>query len=609
MSMSADDVPRSGTAGYETANPDQETTPGYPTTDPEEIEDPMIGQVIDGRYRIDSRLGEGGMGEVYAASHVHIEKRVAIKLLRKEVLTNEEAVQRFRQEARSASSIGHRNIIAIEDFGMVGDRVYLCMELLDGAPFNDLLEQPMSIDRVLNILIQTCHGLAAAHQKGIVHRDMKPENIFVTSEKGVDVPKLLDFGIAKVSQSDANNHLTRTGTIFGTPYYMAPEQALGQPIDHRADIYAVGVIMYEALCGEVPFQGDSFMGILTQHITANPKSPLVLAQENNRPMNPDVEAVILRAMRKEPNERYGDMTELVNALVEAYRTVAGPGMSSYIPAPAPTSTIVGSPQPVGSAVSTVSGAHGVPRLQTAPVQAQTGQPPNNSVSVQSDSVVQTPMPVVHASESVAIQDGSRTRAKWPFFLFGSIVGAAVVAFLIMRSGGVAPAPASSSTGTVPGATTQPGTVVDAAVAPVTVASNPSDTNPGTSRTPGTQTRPTHIPPVDSKPASKPPMTAKPDASVTETPDPPEKPEPVPVMVASRLGAVVYRDGKRIGVVPQLFNVLPDSPIKLQIRRGGYRPAEVVIDGSKTRVVVKLIRIRTAKPKSDRDKLEPGLLGE
>jgi len=190
--------------------------------------DPLIGTTLDGRYRIVDKLGEGGMGEVYAAEHVNIEKRVAIKLLRKEILENEEAVSRFHQEARSASSIGHENIIAIEDFNTLPDgRIYLCMELLNGQPLNDMIQQPMAPDRLLDILIQTGHGLAAAHAKGIVHRDMKPENIFVTQKNGRDVPKLLDFGIAKVSQADGNNNLTRTGTIFGTPFYMSPEQALG----------------------------------------------------------------------------------------------------------------------------------------------------------------------------------------------------------------------------------------------------------------------------------------------------------------------------------------------------------------------------------------------
>ncbi len=265
------------------------------------------------------------MGEVYAAEHVHIEKRVAIKLLRSEILTNQEAVTRFRQEARSASSIGHRNIITIEDFGQLPDgRIYLAMELLHGAPLSELIKAPQPPDRLLNILTQTGHGLSAAHKKGIVHRDMKPENVFVTfTAEGDDVPKLLDFGIAKVSGADGNNHLTRTGTIFGTPFYMAPEQALGQNVDHRADIYAMGVIMYEVFGGAVPFQGESFMGILTQHITAEPKPPARMAAEHGRALPPGVEEIILRAMRKDPDHRHQTMDELVAELVNVHRRLAG----------------------------------------------------------------------------------------------------------------------------------------------------------------------------------------------------------------------------------------------------------------------------------------------
>jgi serine/threonine protein kinase len=300
-----------------------------------ELQSPsLVGQIIDGRYRIVRKLGEGGMGEVYAADHIHIEKRFAIKLLRPEIVSNAEAVTRFRQEARSSSSIGHRNIIAIEDFGQLSDgRIFMCMELLDGAALNDMITQPIGIDRLLNILIQTGHGLAAAHAKGIIHRDMKPENIFVTiGPNGEDVPKLLDFGIAKVSGNDGQNHLTRTGTIFGTPFYMAPEQALGNPVDARTDIYAVGVIMYECFGGSLPFQGDSFMGILTQHITMEPEPVAQRAAKAGRQLPHGLAEVITACMQKNPAQRFQTMDELVNVLIRIYRSIVGPGMSTYMEA-------------------------------------------------------------------------------------------------------------------------------------------------------------------------------------------------------------------------------------------------------------------------------------
>ncbi len=294
----------------------------------------LVGEILDNRYRITRKLGEGGMGEVYAADHIHIEKKFAIKLLRPEIVSNPEAVSRFRQEARSSSSIGHRNIIAIEDFGTLNDgRIYMCMELLNGAALNDLITTPQPVERLLNILIQTGHGLAAAHAKNIVHRDMKPENIFVTiTANNEDVPKLLDFGIAKVAGNDGNNNLTKTGTIFGTPFYMAPEQALGNNVDARTDIYAMGVIMYEVFAGELPFKGESFMGILTQHITTQPQPVANVAAKNGRPLPPGLADVIMRCMSKDPAQRYPSMDELVNALIAIYRSIAGAGMSTYMEA-------------------------------------------------------------------------------------------------------------------------------------------------------------------------------------------------------------------------------------------------------------------------------------
>src|SRR6478735_8101063 len=311
----------------------------------------LIGEVLDGRYRIFKKLGEGGMGEVYAADHVHIEKRFAVKLLKAEIVSNSEAVKRFQQEARSSSSIKHRNIIAVEDFGRLPDgRIYMCMELLDGAPLNEMIQQPMSADRLLNILIQSGHGLAAAHAKGIVHRDMKPENIYVTQEGNPpqDVPKLLDFGIAKVAGNDGQNNLTRTGTIFGTPFYMAPEQALGNPVDACTDIYAMGVIMYEVFSGTLPFQGESFMGILTQHITTEPEPVAQRAAKAGRQLPPGLAEIVTCCMQKNPAHRFAVMDELVASLVEIYRGIAGAGMSTYMEAfPVSSAHPIVTPSPTG----------------------------------------------------------------------------------------------------------------------------------------------------------------------------------------------------------------------------------------------------------------------
>jgi serine/threonine-protein kinase len=282
----------------------------------------MVGQVLADRYRIIKLLGEGGMGQVYEAQHVNINKRFAIKLLRPEIVSNPEAVQRFRQEAWSASSIGHDNIIEIDDFATLPTgAVYLAMEYLAGGSLSDRMKkpQPLALGEALNIFAQVSSGLQAAHEKAIIHRDMKPENIFLASKHGHTLVKILDFGIAKVSGAESSS-LTRTGAIFGTPHYMSPEQALGKPLDHRSDIYSVGVIMYEVFTGRVPFEAESFMGILTKHITSEPKRPTEIAPDREIPL--EIENVILRAMAKEPSDRYASMAELMNDLVSVMHMYA-----------------------------------------------------------------------------------------------------------------------------------------------------------------------------------------------------------------------------------------------------------------------------------------------
>ncbi len=274
--------------------------------------DPMIGQVIADRFKIISLMGAGGMGTVYEAQHTFIDKRVALKLLHSDVTANPEAMVRFQREAMAASTIGHENIVQIDDCGRLADgQIYLTMEYLEGAALNDLLAQrQLPIREVLEFAIQTCHGLAAAHSKGIIHRDMKPENIFWVEE--LARVKILDFGIAKIIRSDSETNLTKTGTIFGTPNYMAPEQALGKAIDHRVDIYAMGVILFEMVTGQLPFRSDSFVAILTQHVTEPPPSPKEIAGEREVPQ--ELERIILRTLAKDPADRYQSMGELVTVL-------------------------------------------------------------------------------------------------------------------------------------------------------------------------------------------------------------------------------------------------------------------------------------------------------
>ena len=338
-----------------------------------------VGQVIADRYRLVKRLGEGGMGEVYLAEHIYISKRVALKLLRPEIANNQEAVERFHREARATSSIGHENIITIDDFGRLPDgSVFFTMEFLDGEDLSSLmLKGTMDPPRALNIVIQVCRGLAAAHAKGIVHRDMKPDNVFVTKDAhGQDLVKILDFGIAKVNDPQSSN-LTRTGQVFGTPHYMSPEQAMGKPLDHRSDIYSVGVMMYEMFTGTVPFKAESFIGILTKHVTEVPLPPSQAAP--GRQINPRLEQVIMKAMDKDPANRYPSMDEMLKDLYEvqravtAFRDVVRPDPVLPPPPDGPS----GSPPPAGWTgiqAQVQGGTAPPPGIQPHPVPGATSPP-------------------------------------------------------------------------------------------------------------------------------------------------------------------------------------------------------------------------------------------
>jgi serine/threonine-protein kinase len=289
---------------------------GAAIVDEKAAEHPMVGRTLGGRYLILRRIGKGGMGEVFEAEHIGLDKRVAIKFLLEKLETDREVLTRFHREARTASRIGHENIIDITDIGEAEDgRAYIVMELLQGRDLGAVLRAsgPMPVARAVHIIRQICRGLAAAHDKGIVHRDMKPENVFLTQrEAAVDVVKIMDFGISKVIDAhDSKVRLTQTGAVVGTPVYMAPEQAMAShEVDHRADVYAVGIMLYELLCGRPPFRGDSYLALVTQHINEPPPPPRTVRPD----LPPEIEALIMAALEKDPARRVPTMRAFEQAL-------------------------------------------------------------------------------------------------------------------------------------------------------------------------------------------------------------------------------------------------------------------------------------------------------
>lgn len=268
--------------------------------------DPFLGAVLEGRYEIQQRVGAGGMGAVYRAVQTNVGRDVAVKVLSVAGLENADALRRFENEARVISQLHHPNTLKLIDFGRTSDgRPYLVTEFLRGQPLQNLLgATPRPWKWTLGILRQVSDSLAEAHAKGIVHRDLKPENIFVEVINGAEIVRVLDFGIAKLGQ---NSH-TITGTVFGTPAYMSPEQAQGDLVDARSDLYSIGVVAYRCLVGRPPFSGDQALAVLLKHLQEAPVPPRVAAPEAELPAS--VEALVLALLAKSPAERPASALEL-----------------------------------------------------------------------------------------------------------------------------------------------------------------------------------------------------------------------------------------------------------------------------------------------------------
>ncbi len=430
-----------------------------PQTGPPQ-QDLIIGQTI-GNYLVTQKLGEGGMGAVYLAEHPSIGKKVALKVLHSEFSSNEDVVQRFFNEAKAVNNIGHPNIVDITDYGIIQvgvgreHLVYFIMEYLGGKTLSKLVrtESPLAPERALSICLQVADALAASHRCGIVHRDLKPDNIMLLQRgREHDFVKLLDFGIAKLTGGAAGSRRTRTGIVMGTPAYMSPEQCDGRGnIDHRTDVYALGIVLYEMLVGRVPFLGEGYGEVLVQHLTQQPIPP-----SQFRMMNPHVEAVIMKALEKRMDLRYPTMEEMMRALtdpvgfVEAHGGIAGFGQIQLMPSTAPFPDGQMTPAPLGGQM--VGG--GQMPTQGGPMMHGHGGPMTNQVPTPAPGMMTpstlTPFPTPgHASPTAPPTTGiqpAQTKSKVGLIIAIMIVLAAVVVAIVI---GTRPKDKTSDSDTTP----------------------------------------------------------------------------------------------------------------------------------------------------------------
>ncbi len=377
----------------------------------------LIGTVVAERYRIEQLLGQGGMGTVYRAQHVRMQKTVAIKILHQQMTTVEEVVKRFEREAIAASRISHPNVAAASDFGHLDNgSLYLVLEYVAGHGLSKLLaKRALPVERAAFIASQIAAALAAAHAVGIVHRDLKPDNVMLIEKDGTgDFVKVLDFGIAKLDSrtAQAGTQLTVLGSVFGTPRYMAPEQAAGKVVDHRADLYALGLIMYEMLAGQPAFDSHEMIALLMKQMTeAPPPLPAHIPAE--------LRDLVMELLRKEPEERPRDAKQVVQR-IEAWARTRAP--SSPTP---PVSSRVGS-----QAVSLLHGAPAVAGKLLALAKRPFVKPKRNAV-LHSASVLTKRHVLPRARKLWAVAQ-RRSVKRVPNWVFAA-VALVLLAVLLLRS--------------------------------------------------------------------------------------------------------------------------------------------------------------------------------
>jgi serine/threonine protein kinase len=382
-------------------------------------QDPLIGRVINGRYRVLQKLGEGGMSAVYLAEQINIERKVALKVLHGEYARDELFVRRFRQEAKLAASLNHRNVIQIYDFDQAEDgNLFIAMEYVLGKTLKGFMRAGApDMPTVLHLAIQVADGLAAAHRAGVIHRDIKPENIMIASQS--NEIKIMDFGIARLREADAATRLTRAGSIMGTPAYMAPEQIEGKPISEKTDIYAFGIVLYEMLSNHVPFTAPTPAAVLIKQLKEAP----VPLRKLRREIPAQLERIVAQALEKKPERRPAKMEDVAAALRKAELEFPASSAKHLTVTPPLESNEAerARPQPVTSTElqATIALNEDVARFDTsAKLGSQDYISENRQTSGGVGSSLEQPTIASTIALTQPVEAISRKKAHWKWLLFG-----------------------------------------------------------------------------------------------------------------------------------------------------------------------------------------------
>jgi eukaryotic-like serine/threonine-protein kinase len=534
-------IERDGTSDDPTPPPVTDPTPSsaeLPATEPVDV---SAGVLIDGRYRVQRLIGRGGIGLVYLCHHEVLEKPVAMKVLRPEYAEQPEVLERFVNEARAASAIKSPHTVNTLDVGSLPSGApYFIMEYVDAETLAARLqrEHALPLAEAVEVARQMADGLAAAHGAGIVHRDLKPENVFVGTEPdGSLLVKIFDFGVAKVTRAKAR--LTHVGAIFGTPSYMSPEQARGQAVDPRTDVYAIGIMLFEMVAGHLPFDGDDPLAVMAQHVDAE-IPPLKQTQAGGE-VPSALENVVRRCLQKDREARYASVVELerelgrVAASAEAHSAEPAPefirdSMLPEIVVPLDEVSSAGraAPPPVASAPFASAPSASAPSWPEQPAPSATSMPPPPAAL---HPVASTPAFVASPALAHSLSPApAPRRGFFPLLAAAVVIVAAGIWLALPSRGGVLGTLASSE---------------DPKLTPETA------------------------PSAD-------PALARREHEVH--------------LVLSPLDAQVYLGEKNLGPMPVSVKVEEGKPLVVSVRRKGYKPRRVVLDGSQTRIVVGLNKL-------------------